>query len=128
MTSVKSCGNTERICDRPNVDHGTEGHNSFGDNVGPDLMGVGGWGLKSGPGSQGRRTGPDLYRNETRRGVHQALRGFAEGWITDADPLDPRQFIHVTLGLDGEVGEPFSELITPRQVQPTSFQLQKVLF
>ena len=25
--------------------------------------------------------------------------------ITDADPLDPRQFIHVTLGLDGEVGD-----------------------
>ena len=39
MTSVKSCGSTERICDRPYVDHGTENHNSFGDNVGPDLIG-----------------------------------------------------------------------------------------
>ena len=33
---------SERTCDRPYVDHGTERHSSFADNVGPNLGGVSG--------------------------------------------------------------------------------------
>src|SRR5262245_30501197 len=41
------------ICDRPYVDHRTEGHNSSGDNVGPDLMGCRGMGTEIGAGLSG---------------------------------------------------------------------------
>ena len=61
-----SVNNTrERICDRPYVDHGTESHNSLGDNVGPDLMGCRGMGTEIGAGLSGTwRTGPNFI--ETR--------------------------------------------------------------
>jgi hypothetical protein len=49
VTTRASAGNPERICDRPYVDHRTKSHNSLEDNVGPDLWGFGGWGLRSGP-------------------------------------------------------------------------------
>ena len=54
LMGVTLSDTSDRIRDRPYVDHGTEGHNSFRDNVGPNLGGVSGDGdPRSGPGSLG---------------------------------------------------------------------------
>src|SRR5262249_20147567 len=44
---------SEKTCDRPYVDRGTEGHNSLEDNVKPQpRRGFGGWGPRLGPDSR----------------------------------------------------------------------------
>ena len=58
--------NSERTCDRPYVDHGTERHNSLGNNVGPDLMGCRGMGTEIGTGLSGTwRTGSSFIEAPT---------------------------------------------------------------